>query len=410
MRRGESWAWVVALAVLALLAVPNAALAQATRTWVSGVGDDANPCSRTAPCKTFAGAISKTATGGEIDALDSGGFGAVTITKSVTLSGVGVNASILVAGTDGIDVDGAGIHVVLDDINFQGLYSDAVAGDAGINAINFKAGASLRIIGGSINNFGTNGIFDQSTDANSKLIVDGMNIGDNAGDGVLISPTHGTAELFDDEIEDNGAGLVASAATGGASVVATNSTIADNSGDGVTANGADASVDLADDVISGNGLGLDPKSGGTIVESGPDNTVLGNTANGSPTSTVGAAVGPAGGQGPQGKQGKAGEVELITCKTVTETKKVHGKRKKVNVEKCTGKLVSGKVKFTVTGSIMRATLSRDNRVYASGSMAVQGGTARVGVMRLKRTMNRGSYKLVLWKGSRAVSTRTVRIG
>ena len=52
------------------------AYSQATRTWVSGVGDDANPCSRTAPCKTFAGAISKTAPGGEIDALDPGGFGA----------------------------------------------------------------------------------------------------------------------------------------------------------------------------------------------------------------------------------------------------------------------------------------------------------------------------------------------
>ena len=61
--------------------------AQATRTWVSGVGNDANPCSRTAPCKTFAGAISKTAAGGEIDALDPGGFGAVTITKSITIDG-----------------------------------------------------------------------------------------------------------------------------------------------------------------------------------------------------------------------------------------------------------------------------------------------------------------------------------
>src|SRR5207344_3414848 len=72
--------------------------AQATRTWVSGVGDDANPCSRTAPCKTFAGAISKTAPGGEISVLDPGGFGGVTITKSITLNGDGTLASILVAG------------------------------------------------------------------------------------------------------------------------------------------------------------------------------------------------------------------------------------------------------------------------------------------------------------------------
>src|SRR6201992_3254676 len=78
------------------------AQAQASRTWVSGVGDDANPCSRTAPCKTFAGAISKTLAGGEIDALDPGGFGAVTITKAITIDGgEGQVASVLVSGTNG---------------------------------------------------------------------------------------------------------------------------------------------------------------------------------------------------------------------------------------------------------------------------------------------------------------------
>src|SRR5437762_489145 len=81
--------------------------AQASRTWVSGVGDDANPCSRTAPCKTFAGAISKTAAGGEIDALDPGGFGAVTITKSMTISGEGTLASILSSGVNGIIINNA---------------------------------------------------------------------------------------------------------------------------------------------------------------------------------------------------------------------------------------------------------------------------------------------------------------
>src|SRR5512141_798504 len=92
---------------LACLAVvfPTFAAAQATRTWVSGVGDDANPCSRTAPCKTFAGAISKTAAGGEIDTLDAGGFGAVTITKAITIySDDSKNGGILVAGTNGITV------------------------------------------------------------------------------------------------------------------------------------------------------------------------------------------------------------------------------------------------------------------------------------------------------------------
>src|SRR4051812_49999341 len=70
---------------LSLLLFAAPARAQATRTWVSGVGDDVNPCSRTAPCKTFAGAISVTAAGGEINALDPGGFGAVTITKAITI-------------------------------------------------------------------------------------------------------------------------------------------------------------------------------------------------------------------------------------------------------------------------------------------------------------------------------------
>src|SRR5437660_6241112 len=89
---------------LFILALSTLAQAQATRTWVSGVGDDANPCSRTAPCKTFAGAISKTFIGGEIDALDPGGFGAVTATKSITLDGCCIT-SILASGTTGVIIN-----------------------------------------------------------------------------------------------------------------------------------------------------------------------------------------------------------------------------------------------------------------------------------------------------------------
>src|ERR1700684_2024203 len=98
--------WCASLFGIALLFVISAgsAQAQATRTWVSGVGDDANPCSRTAPCKTFAGAISKTATAGEINVLDPGGFGAVTITKAITIRSDHIEAGVLVAGTNGIVV------------------------------------------------------------------------------------------------------------------------------------------------------------------------------------------------------------------------------------------------------------------------------------------------------------------
>src|SRR5437773_3186141 len=88
-----------------MFAFASFAHAQATRTWVSGVGDDANPCSRTAPCKTFAGAISRTAPSGEIDALDPGGFGAVTITRSITIDGNATTAGILAAATTGVIIN-----------------------------------------------------------------------------------------------------------------------------------------------------------------------------------------------------------------------------------------------------------------------------------------------------------------
>src|SRR3954471_2162619 len=108
-----------ALLALCLIALP--AHAQATRTWVSGVGDDASPCSRTAPCKTFAGAISKTAPAGEINCLDPGGFGAVTITKSMTIDCSETFGSVLVSGTNGIVISGAGIKVTLRNLDIQGI-------------------------------------------------------------------------------------------------------------------------------------------------------------------------------------------------------------------------------------------------------------------------------------------------
>jgi hypothetical protein len=153
----------LALAILgttlctALFTAP--AHAQATRTWVSGVGDDANPCSRTAPCKTWAGAISKTAPGGEIDALDPGGFGAVTITKSMTLDGGGGQvASVLVSGTNGINVAaGATDVVVLKNLRFQGLLGAGNA-NAGITGISYSSGALVVVDHCEIYGFNTTGI------------------------------------------------------------------------------------------------------------------------------------------------------------------------------------------------------------------------------------------------------------
>src|SRR5271156_445444 len=125
---------VGAIFVVGLAVAP--ANAQATRTWVSGVGDDANPCSRTAPCKTWPGAISKTATGGEIDALDPGGFGTVTITKSITLDGGGGQvASILASGVPGVTVNAAGGVIILRNLRINGILQSGSPGTIGINII-----------------------------------------------------------------------------------------------------------------------------------------------------------------------------------------------------------------------------------------------------------------------------------
>src|SRR3979490_875201 len=120
MRRIALLALVVGFLMPFLASAP--AHAQAARTWVSGVGDDVNPCSRTAPCKTFAGAISKTAVAGEINCLDPGGFGAVTITKSMTISCEAGTAGVLVSGTNAIIFAGAaGDYLVLKGLDIEGL-------------------------------------------------------------------------------------------------------------------------------------------------------------------------------------------------------------------------------------------------------------------------------------------------
>src|SRR5215813_11842497 len=141
------------IAALALcLLSTTLAKAQATRTWVSGVGDDANPCSRTAPCKTFAGAISKTATGGEINVLDPGGFGAVTITKAITISSECFEAGVLVSGSNGIIINAPSTaEVVLRGLDFEGL-------GTGLAGIKVLAAGAVHVERCTINNFTQIGI------------------------------------------------------------------------------------------------------------------------------------------------------------------------------------------------------------------------------------------------------------
>jgi parallel beta helix pectate lyase-like protein len=233
----------VAIAVF-VFAFASFAQAQATRTWVSGVGDDANPCSRTAPCKTFAGAISKTANGGEIDALDPGGFGAVTITKSITIDGGGGQvASVLVAGTNGIVIQGTGSDVVtLVNLRLQGLLGNGSnSGNAGINGIRFLAGKELNVINCYIWGFNQNGIDVEPNQANdSSVLVSNTTVKNCNGDGVFIAPVGGGASKVTVDrsvFVDCHNGLQARS---GSRVVARNSVFSQNTSDGIFINAVGA--------------------------------------------------------------------------------------------------------------------------------------------------------------------------
>jgi hypothetical protein len=157
--------------------------AQATRTWVSGVGDDANPCSRTAPCKTFAGAISKTAAAGEIDALDSGGFGAVTITKSITIDGGSNLAGVLVSGTNGININAA----ATDRVTLRGLTFDGIG--SGIDGVQINAAGNVVIDHCTFQGFTRNNIALSITSAGYLMVKDTTIIGGDKG--VVITGTTG---------------------------------------------------------------------------------------------------------------------------------------------------------------------------------------------------------------------------
>ncbi len=228
--------------------------AQATRTWVSGVGDDANPCSRTAPCKTFAGAISKTATGGEINVLDPAGFGGVTITKSISIINDGVgSAGVLVSGTNAIIVNApAGAAVVLRGLDIEGL-------GTGLAGVKLLAGGSLTIENCTINNFAARAI-DYQPNAASQLTIRNSIIRNNvnggtATGGIFIKPNPGPALVTIDNVkmERNSFGVHVE---DNAKVVIRDSTIAGSTNDGVivTTASIQAFVSILNTSIINNGL------------------------------------------------------------------------------------------------------------------------------------------------------------
>jgi hypothetical protein len=287
------------------LALATVAQAQATRTWVSGVGDDVNPCSRTAPCKTWAGAISKTAPGGEIDALDPGGFGTVTITKSITLDGGYNFGSTLASGTTGIlvnagatdtvnikriSINGAngglfGVRVLqAKQVNIEYCEIFGFTGSPGrgvsvepttatsVSAFNIYRTVIEHNAGSGVALFPPGGIFPTRVDVNiaESKISDNANAGVSSG--VFIGEG-GKASISQCEITRNDfAGVDAGGSTSPSLVVVTNSNVSNN-GIGVHTGGAGVIR------IGGNNIGNNVNSsfnvGGGQIQTHGNNQIQG---------------------------------------------------------------------------------------------------------------------------------------
>jgi hypothetical protein len=297
---------------LSLLAVSLiatcAAQGQATRTWVSGVGDDGNPCSRTAPCKTFAGAISKTAAGGEIDNLDEGGFGALTITKAITIDGGGGQvASVLVAGTNGITVSaGTSDVVTLRNLSFQGLTG------TGLNGIQLTSAGTLHIERCAIFGFSDSGIAITPTSqpANgTQVFIEDTVSQDNGGYGLyaiasstnvhvsvsnsrftgnsqagVYAADYSRVTIWNSNINGNSTGLLADAASGSTVISIADSMVTNNPGNGAQAGGGAGSsaIRLQHVSLFSNGTGFSEGTNGTIASFGNNY----NTNPGAPNSTL----------------------------------------------------------------------------------------------------------------------------
>jgi hypothetical protein len=301
---------LIALLGAASLLTANAdpARAQATRTWVSGVGDDVNPCSRTAPCKTFAGAISKTAVAGEINCLDPGGFGAVTITKSITIDCGATLGSILAAGSNGININGANVLVTIRNLSINGAFT-------GNTGINFTNGLSLLVENVNITGFtasAATGIKFAPT-ANAVLVVNNSTIVTNgiapsSGGGISVQTAGGSAAvvIHNTRVENNSVGVSATSSSGTITMTVRESVIAssqsfgiiataggainlmvertavsNNLGTGVSSSGAASLVRISNSVITGNATGVG-SSGGGVLRSFKNNAIKGNGTDGTP--------------------------------------------------------------------------------------------------------------------------------
>jgi hypothetical protein len=290
------------------LTIATAANGQASRTWVSGVGDDVNPCSRTAPCKTFAGAISKTAEGGEIDALDPAGYGTLTINKAITVDGgTGSGwASVLASGISGMTVNvTTGTHVsdavvILRNITFNGISQSPSA--AGTNGVNYLKAAQLHVENCVFENFSTTGITANLGATSGNLTVQDC-VFDNVGTAVLSnasSPAFSVIQFEHNRVIGDTNGLNANTSTF--------ATVRDSYFGGITgANGGvraatGCTVNVENSMFANNNIGANV-IGGTIrlsnndffnnttaisgtAESANNNKFRGNTADGTTSNVI----------------------------------------------------------------------------------------------------------------------------
>jgi nitrous oxidase accessory protein NosD len=284
-----------AFAFLAFVfAFATAAQAQATRTWVSGVGDDVNPCSRTAPCKTYAGAISKTAAGGEISTLDPGGFGAVTTTKSIVIEGTHGQGygSILASSVNGVNVNdsltGSPGSIV---VSLRNLSINGAGTTLGLNGVNFTSGRSLSVEDCVIQNFSQNGVrlgFGATPAVSPQLTIRDTIFRSITADGVVVQTTAAgqtaNVRVINSAFIKTGGGV--HMLTGARGVIS-NSTFNNLTGTGVALEaGAEAFVD--NNVISQNANGVSVTGAGTNAKL-CNNTIVRNTGAGVLFSASGSA-------------------------------------------------------------------------------------------------------------------------
>ena len=257
---------VPALVLAALALLPSSASAQATRTWVSGVGDDANPCSRTAPCKTFAGAISKTANGGEINCLDPGGFGGVTITKSLTIKCHYTEGGVLVSGTNAIVINATNTDkITLRGLDINGIGTGAPTSLTGVKVLN---AARVDLIDNEIYRFKA-GVVVAPTGAGviTRVVAKGNHIHNN-DIGVISGAGNNTitglaVALRDNQINDNVCGIQTSAFGTNASTPTTTDCGAATAASGIS-KAAVTSVDS--NTIVQNGTGISGRGTGSVTD------------------------------------------------------------------------------------------------------------------------------------------------